>query len=200
MEWSVLAVDQSMTSTGWAHLRRGDDKPTWGVLKFPGWGDNEGEYLWKWLEWIGGKLTDTKATHLFLENTFNPQDHHESLTDRIAQYGLLGQAAVATYLCGLRGQEIDYSLVTPGQWRPKFIGAQKPPEGIPRHQRRKWLKDKARDACAKRGWLVDSDDEADALGILAWSCAQIDTGFAVKQGPLFRRAEAAVEEEARSLR
>jgi hypothetical protein len=54
MDWAVLALDQSMTSTGWAFLKKGG-KPEWGVKSFPNWGDNEGQYLWEFFEWLGAE-------------------------------------------------------------------------------------------------------------------------------------------------
>jgi hypothetical protein len=95
---------------------------------------------------------------------------------------------------------VDFSVVTPGQWRKAFLGSAEPPKGLVKHQRRAWLKDRAVTECHKRGWLVEGNDSADALGILAYACGAIDPAFAVQQGPLFRKAELQFENEERSLR
>lgn len=199
MSWSALAIDQSMTSTGWAHTRRGQKAPTWGVRSSPHWGDEEGRHLWEWFEWLGKKATELEVTHLWVENTFTPS-HHESLTEKIAQYGLIGQAAIVAFLLTQRGQAVEFGAISTGEWRPKFIGSGKAPAGLVKHQRRKWLKDKAVEACHVRGWLVEGSDAADALGILSFGCSQIDPEFAVRQGPLFRRAELNFENEQRAMK
>jgi len=196
--YSVLAIDQSMTSTGWAHYRQGDAAPTWGVHSMPSWADREGEMLWKWFEWLGEKVEALGVTNLYLEHTFNPMDHHENLTQKIAQYGTIAMADAVRYLCSAkRGHPVTFELVTTQQWRPEWIGAVQPPKGLVSHQKRKWLKDRSVEAAATRGWLVESNDAADALGILSYCVGAIDPAWRVKQGPLFRRAEMACEEERR---
>lgn len=200
MTWSVLAIDQSMTSTGWAHLRQGQRVPTWGRYTLPSWHDREGELLWKWFSWLGEKVVETQATHLILENTFQP-GHREDLPLLIAKYGQIGMASAVAHLCTTqKSQPVDFSVVTPSQWRAAFLGSATPPKGLVEHQRRKWLKDRAVAECHIRGWLVDGNDSADALGILAYACGAIDPAFATQQGPLFRQAEARCENEQRSMR
>jgi hypothetical protein len=96
--------------------------------------------------------------------------------------------------------EVDFSVVAAGKWRKAFLGSAEPPKGLVKHQRRAWLKDKAVTECHRRGWLVENNDSADALGILAYACGAIDPAFAVQQGPLFRKAETRFDEEQRELR
>lgn len=200
MSWSVLAVDQSATSTGWAHLTKGQHVPTWGRFTLPSWKDREGENLWKWFTWLGEKVVDLRVTHVILENTFIPM-HNESLEQRIAQYGQLGMASAVAHLCNTqKGMAVDFSVVAPNKWRQAFLGSPEAPKGLVKHQRRAWLKDKAVTECHRRGWLVENNDSADALGILAYACGAIDPAFAVQQGPLFRKAEARFDEEQRELR
>jgi len=200
MTWSVLAVDQSASSTGWAHLSHSQNTPTWGNFTMKPWADHEGERLWTWMSWLGEKVEALKVTHLILENTFRPQ-HEETLTQKIGQYGLIGMAGVVQYLCNSKkGMAVDFSVVEPRTWRKSFIGSAQPPKGLVKAQRRKWLKDKAIEACHARGWLVENDDCADALGILAYACSAIDPGYAAKQVGLFKRAELEFENEERDLR
>ena len=198
--WSVLAIDQSATSTGWAHLAKGQRAPTWGKFTLPSWQDREGECLWKWFTWLGEKATELKITNLILEDTFIPT-HNETLTQRIAQYGQIGMADAVAHLCNTsKGMAVEFTVVKPGVWRAAFLGSAQPPKGLVQHQRRTWLKERAVAECHRRGWSVDSHDVADALGILAYACGAIDPAFATQQGPLFRRAEMQCEEERRSSR
>lgn len=199
MNYSVLGIDQSMTATGWGHYRFGDKLPTWGLHTMPYWGEHEGKYGWEWYKWLDEKLITLQVTHLYLENTFNPK-HDEALTNKLAQYGqilLADMAIVAIMKC--REVEIDFRLVTVQQWREEFIGG-KPPPGLVTQQRRKWLKDKSVEACVARGWMVENDNVADALGIMNFGCCIIDPNYAVRQGPLFRRAEMKVDNEKREAK
>ena len=200
MTYSVLGIDQSMTSTGWAHFREGDKKPTWGKYTLPNWADDEGRFLWKWFSWLGHKVTELQVTHLYLEHTFNPQDHHENLTEKIAQYGQIGMADCVRHLCAEKGQPITFELVTTRQWRVPWLGNEEPPKGLVKQQRRAWLKEKSLAACHARGWMVDCDDVADALGIMTFAITCLDPRFAVQQGPLFRRQQSNFEKEERELR
>lgn len=200
MSWSVLAVDQSMTSTGWAHLRDGQQTPTWGIFTQPSWEDREGEMLWKWFSWLGKKVSELQVTHLVLEDTFRP-DHQENLTKGIAQYGQLGMASAVAHLCTAeRNHPVEFTVAASKTWRATFLGSAEPPRGLVKHQRRAWFKDRAVSECHKRGWMVSSNDAADALGILDYACSAIDPRYASQAGSLFRRAEAHCEEERRTLR
>ena len=156
--------------------------------------------MWRWLEEVGNLLVEKRVTHLFLESTFAP-DHHETLTQKIGQYSLFGLADMACYLLNKKhGNKIDFAVISAGQWRSLFLGAEKAPPGLVKHQRRKWLKDKAITACHSRGWIVEDNDAADALGILTFGVSAIDPRFATQQGPLFRRAETAADNERRDLK
>lgn len=199
MIYSALAIDQSMKSTAWAHL--GTDAPiSFGSFPLPYWGDDEGRHLYTWFEWLGHLCVDLKVNHLFLEQTFVPAGHNEGLTEKLAQYGLIALACMVAFKLSERGQKIDMQMITTSQWRPKFIGSEKPPEGLVQHQKRKWLKDKSIAACHSRGWMVQNDNEADACGILCFGVSTIDMNFMVKQGPLFRRAEMAADNEKREMK
>lgn len=59
--------------------------------------------------------------------------------------------------------------VTTTSWRKAFIGVTKAPKEITdANERRKWIKDKVLEECARRGLKPQNDNEADALGIMFW--------------------------------
>ena len=60
---------------------------------------------------------------------------------------------------------------TASQWRKHFIGFAQAPRKLPKQQRRDWLKKRAIAACKARGWPVETDDEADAIGLLDYALA-----------------------------
>lgn len=189
MNYSVIGIDQSMTSTGWGHIRQGDTVPTWGLKSLPPWGDDEGRYLWHWFEWLGNLCVDKQVTHLFIEDTRFSHKHEETLTQLIASIGLIGQAAIVSYKLTQRGQPIEFRAVSPIDWRKTFLGAMPKPDKIDAPVWRKILKEAAVNQCNLRGWMIDKDDEADALGIMTYGVCTIDKSFLHAQGALFRKAE-----------
>jgi len=200
LTYSVLGLDQSMTSTGWAHYRQGDEKPTWGLKTMPPWGDDEGKYLWEWFEWLGKLCTELKVTHLYIEDTRFSHKHEETLTQMIASIGLIGQAAIVAHLLTRRGQNVEFFSVSPRDWRGVFLGAFPKPGGIADVAWRKMLKEAAVEQCLKRGWMISKDDESDALGIMTYGVCIVDPAFRNRQGALFRAAEKQVDDFVRENR
>lgn len=200
MTYSVLGIDQSMTSTGWGHYRQGDKVPTWGLKTLPSWGDDEGKYLWEWFEWLGELCVERRVTHIFIEDTRFSHKHEETLTQMLASIGLIGQAAIVSYKLTQRGQPVEFLSVSPRDWRATFLGAMPKPEGIESALWRKMLKEAAVRQCLLRGWTIDKDDEADGLGIMTYGVCTIDPTFRNKQGPLFRKAEALHDETVKELK
>jgi hypothetical protein len=197
--YSALALDQSMRHTGYAHIASDGEPISFGTFSLPFWGDSEGKYLWRWFRWLEKMCEGLKVTHLFVEQTFVPPGHDEGLTLKLAQYGLIANACMVAHTLTERGQHIDMQMVSTSQWRPPFLGAEKPPHGFVGQQRRSWLKDRAKAACEARGWAVMDDNQADACGILCFGVSTVDVNFMVRQGPLFRRSEMEVDREKREL-
>lgn len=197
MTYSVLALDQSMTSSGFAHFKKGDAAPTYGLFKLPPWQNDEGKYLWQWFENFGKMCVDKQVTHLFVEDVRFLHKHEETLTQMVASIGLIGMAAIIAYRLTERGQPIEFQAVSPIDWRREFLGNMHKPGGIADQLWRRMLKEAAVTECHKRGWLVDGNDMADALGIMTFGICTIDDSFRLQQGPLFRRAASTFEEKVR---
>lgn len=189
MTYSVLGLDTAMRKTGWAHYRKGDAKPTWGLYETPAWGDDEGKYLWQFFDWLGHLCSDRKVTHIFVEDCRFRVSHVENLTQMIASVGLIGMASMVAFKLTERGQPCELFSVQPQVWRKTFLGAMPKPDGMTKPMWRRTLKEAAVNQCHKRGWLVESDDLADACGTLTHGVCTIDPLFRNQQGPLFRRAE-----------
>jgi Holliday junction resolvasome RuvABC endonuclease subunit len=192
--YSVLALDQSARNTGWAHMVK-DQAPTWGLFQMGAWEDQEGERLLAFEKWFDDLLAELKPSHCFIEKPFELGRYNSNLTEQLARYGIVAIIAMA---CSYH--KIELATVTNPQWRAKFLGAEEPPKGLVEHQRRAWLKDKSKKACLERGWLIDNDNVADALGILNFGVMTLDPIYSIRQGPLWRRASMQVDNEKRSLR
>jgi hypothetical protein len=200
LKYSVLAIDASMTCSGFAHYSKGNEKPTWGLFEQPPWSDSEGKYLWEFFEWLGNLCVDKKVTHLFIEDVRFKHKHAETLTQMIASIGLIGQAAIVAYKLTERGQHIEFQAVSPIDWRRLFLGVMHKPSGILPQQWRVLLKEAAVAECAKRGWIVSKDDESDALGIMTFGICTIDESFRNFNTPLFNRAEVAFDKSLMELK
>ncbi len=196
-DYVAMALDQSASNTGWALLPKGG-KVTFGSFLLDSWHEKEGERLLDYFEWLCELVERHGITHLFLESKFNTE-HNEDISARIADYGMIGVADMAAaYMLRYHKMTVKVITVQPQQWRPPFIGGQKAPGGLTKHFRKKWYIERAIQQCALRGLLIDVGDQAEAVGILSYGVSTIDMDFAVLNGPLFRRAEAAYDEEIRA--
>lgn len=204
--YSILALDPSMTATGWAHWLKGDKAPSGGVFPLPPWGDDEGKYLNQWRRWLTDMIWDRQVTALYFEdNSFALKhgsdddkrgfQHHETTTQKLATFGLMSNALQAA-----DDAHIDGILVTPQQWRTRFWGVERPPKSLTKSARRTWLKERSIQACVERGWLIDNDNIADAHGILDFAMCCVDPVYESRSGPLFRRQQLRRENEERDLR
>lgn len=172
-----------------------EQAPTWGLFSMKAWEDAEGERLLEFEVWFDDLLQRLKPTHCFIEKPFELGRYNSNLTEQLARYGI---PAIIAMACTF--QKIELATVTNPQWRAKFLGASEPPKGLVEHQRRAWLKEQSKLACLERGWLIDNDNVADALGILNFGVMTLDPIYATRQGPLFRRREMAFDNLKRSLR
>lgn len=179
---TALALDQSPLSTGWAVGHPNDTKPLWGVLKLKQWGDAEGERLVEFNEWLTKTIAENGVTHLFYEAPFLPR--HLNFHSIEPQFFLIGHI---NYVAACR--EIPVQQVAMQSWRSRFLGTTKAPPGLKGDVARKELKQMALRACALRGWLVDNDNAAEALGILDFGLSTLDRKHAGRADILFRRAE-----------
>lgn len=204
--YSVLALDQSMTSTGFAHLARGDKRPSGGLLSLPPWGDDEGKHLFDFDKWLTGLLWDFQVTHLYYENRHLPGlTYKDTMTKALERYGLMTLIEVAAETSRRAGQSVECRYVDNAQWTEMFWGTSQSPKGLVKHQARAWRKAQSIRQCDLRGWdcRVDgreSDDVADAMGILNFGVGCVDPRWASISGPLFRRAQLNRENEERELR
>lgn len=176
----VLALDQSPTATGWA-IGAPNGKPLWGLLKLKKWGDDEGERLVEFDIWIRKIITEHHITHVFYEAPFLPG--HGNFHSIEPQFFLIGHINYVSALHKLPVQQVAMQ-----SWRSRFLGTTKA-VGLKGEAARKELKQMAIRACAIRGWLVENDNCAEALGILDYGLSALDRKHAGKADILFRRAE-----------
>lgn len=179
---TALALDQSPQRTGWAVGQPNNTRPKWGVLKQKTWGDAEGERLVEFHHWLAGTIRENEVTHVFYEAPFLPG--HGNFHSIEPQFFLIGHI---NFVAAQHG--IPVAQVAMQSWRSRFLGTTKAPPGLKGDAARKELKQMALKACAIRGWLVEDDNSAEALGILDFGLSTLDRKHAGKSDILFRRAE-----------
>lgn len=193
----VLAFDQS-THCGWSLLSPEMKAPKWGVLELRVGADGDETPMWRMLrrhiEWA---VTEEGVTHVFLEQPMMPNKNNPATIHGQRQWMMV--AVIQDETDRLLGRSAE--AVPTSSWRKLFLGMGKlnqghlaPGDKLGNHNHRtKTWKKTAMSECANRGWYVDNDNAADALGIGVYGLSCISQTFLVQQGPLFRRAEMRAE-------
>lgn len=159
----VLALDQATRKMGYAIGSADMERPIFGVFKPPLVGARHGVMLGAVRNWLDTQIKVFHIHTVCFEAPFCGANQKSfALVNK-----LIG---VIELVCD--DHEIKCVEVTAGEWRKRFIGCTRAPKDIPRKDRRTWLKDAATRACFARTWDVQSDDEADACGILDFVLAQ----------------------------
>lgn len=189
----VLAFDQS-SHCGWALLWPGMKRPLWGVLELKVGADGDEtpalKPLRRHIEWA---VLEEGATHVFFEQPMMPNRNNPPTIHGQRQWMMVAVIQDNTDRLLDRSAE----AVPISSWRKLFLGMGKlnqshlaPGDKLSNHNHRtKTWKKTAMSECATRGWYVDSDNAADALGIGVYGLSCVSQTFLVQQGPLFRRAE-----------
>jgi hypothetical protein len=177
----AMGIDQSPTSTGWAIGRPSNEKPKYGLFELERWGDLEGARLCKFEDWLSTTLKENDVTHVFYEAPVNIAMKSFDITSK--QSMQIGAIHMAAFRCRTKILQ-----VTPLDWRKRFLGFTKP-VGVTGDKVRPELKKLAVKACVQRGWYIESDDVAEALGILDFGLSTLSHKHAGSRDPLFSRAQ-----------
>ena len=155
---SLLALDLSKRSTGWAFWKQGMPAPIYGSVSLGSEYSNLGSVCAKCFREVVGVVKVAGADRIVLEKPFNAAQLKGSTNaDTLTlQAGLATAVHMAAHHAGVPKPH----EVSPSSWRKNFIGPQK------RGTKRPTLKKLAIERCRQFGWSPKNDDEADALGIL----------------------------------
>lgn len=197
---SILALDISLRSTGWA-VGSPDCRPRWGVLPNPKGGewDNDKEHLVlaRFRAFLADHHARSQLTHIAFESIFidvrNPKKFQFNGTDAQLMY-----KGIVLEFCGTHG--ILPAEQPVAQWRARFLGKDERAEirnltEANTEARRKEWKRAVTLECTRRGWFVETDDEADALGILDFVLSATSRQHAGRTDPIFRRNQLRGERE-----
>lgn len=173
---SVLSLDIAPHGIGWAVgkpdiVRNG--KAGWGMFYPEVKPDQEHVTLLRFAHFLDRMHEQYKFTHIIWERIFiNPKNFTEA-TKRM-QYNTEG---ICLVFCA--ANNVDPSDVTIDKWRKEAFGfTEAPPH---RRQKpgdaRKFWKESAMQWAAMRGWMVDKDDEAEALAIMHYLLQALDKTY-----------------------
>lgn len=174
----ILALDQSMTATGWAFYRPGLERPIYGLRECESWHNCEADQLISWQGFLDNLIERSQPDLLVLERPFTPKGHEETLTNRLAVYGMISLALIAA-----RRSNTKVLLVTPAQWREKFVWAV-PAKELKGQKRRTALKRLSVSAARRDGFDVKDHNVAEAIGLLYFACLKYRINWQQGQGPL----------------
>lgn len=172
----VLGLDTA-TRTGWAWGEPGRT-PEFGSFVLPKTGTDIGEFLWQfWRE-----LHDVvKAAQPHMVGFEAPLFLLQSKSNANTARKLMGLTSLVEFYCkakGIRVAECDTQSV-----KKHFTG------------RGRFTKKAKRDEvypviaeCHARGWMVENDDQADAVAIWSYTCYHVDPDASRRHDPLARAA------------
>lgn len=148
---SILALDLSKVGTGWA-TGQGGGRPLCRSLGFNG--VHRGAVLAQYLAWLRDRLLTTNPDLVAYEAPIMTAKAKGSTN---TLFLLIGLAAITETICSMKATPVV--SVGSSSWRLAFLG-----EGFPEDP-----KARAVAMCRELGWPVQSEDEADACGVWAWS-------------------------------
>lgn len=179
----VLSLDQAPVNTGWAVGSPDMKAPTAGLFRMRSWGDDEDGRCHEYIVWLEGMCERYQPTHIFREQLFPITDERQFMTVA-AQHMIVGLIAATA-----KRFHCEYRQVLVADWRKRFLGTSKALPGLKGDKARRWFKEQAVVACARRGWDITQEDAAEACGILDYGLASIDRDYAGRTDVIFRRAE-----------
>lgn len=180
----VLTLDIAKGNTGWAIGNPQMKSPGWGCFATEQWeNDNEGRELSRFRRFLTDKHKTHGLTHIVHEATYMDATKFSPVGTE-AQTMLKGVAHEFAF-----DNKISITQVAASTWRKDFLGVGTAPRPLKGRHATVYLKQLCIKTCAERGWYVENDDMADALGLLIYSLSCLDGKFDSQQGPLFRRGE-----------
>lgn len=165
----ILALDLA-TRLGWACGSLDPTPTSYGVFVLPKTKEDLGRFAQAYRDWFTAALDELEPTEVIYESPFLPKTTGVTTVRKLS--GL-------TFVTELITSDRKIPVREANNWdvRDHFVGARMAPRSIPQDQRRKWIKDKVMAECARRGFRVAGDDDADALALLSFALSLAKPGF-----------------------
>lgn len=202
MQPRALTFDVS-GNTGWAFGFPDMARPFWGTHALIDWAGKEEFEKERFYRFVLTQIDHYEPTVIAYEKNFTDLYAFSPIFNEIS-IGLISALQIAAVQ-----RKIEIYRVENRHWHKLFTGRERTAVSRKGKDSRQLGKEKAArrdankqasiDAAVARGWYVTNDDEADALGIMVYTLAQLDKVFNSRhgdQGPLFRRLEMQADREA----
>jgi hypothetical protein len=173
----IGAFDQAPIGIGFAYGEPGG-RPVFGYHVNPDYGDNTARLRKHVREWALNLMRSAGITSVWCEQIIvRTQGLDTNVLDR--QYAVRGGIETAAEM--LRLEDDCYEALI-ADWRREFYSGARP-------TRDETWKDLALVECARRGWLTDNHNIAEALGIWHFGCICTDRRYRANAGITKRRAQ-----------
>ena len=176
---TIGAFDQAPVGIGFAFGEPGST-PTFGYHENPNYGDNSARLAVHVFDWATNHIRSAGIESVWCEQIIVPQSlagparhprpkHHARLDANVLdrQYATRSAIQLAAARLGLV-DECYEALIA--DWRREFYAGKRPVKG------QTW-KELALIECARRNWLTDNHNVAEALGIWHWACFCLDRRY-----------------------
>lgn len=181
----ILGLDQAPVGTGFAYGAPGS-RPVFGYHANADYGNNTARLRKHVREWATNLIKSAHAERVYFEQiVLRVQGFDANVVHK--QYAVVGGIETA---CEMTGLLDDVFEVLIADWRREFYSGSRPGNG------NTW-KDLACVECARRGWLTDNHNVAEALGIWHFGCLCTDRRYRTNAAVMKRRAQLAQERSER---
>ncbi|HEX7852081.1 MAG TPA: hypothetical protein VF503_00110 [Sphingobium sp.] len=160
---SILALDLSTKSTGWALWTGESERPVSGTWALANAMTDHGMVFMKLHQRMNDLYTVSPFEFVLYEEPLN-LGPGSGVTNKDTIHSLIGLAAHVDSFCAAKRVRKCRSI-NQSSWRRHFLGPMK------RGTKSKTLKEYALERCAQLGLSPSKHDEAEALGILSYACA-----------------------------
>jgi hypothetical protein len=187
----IVGLDQAPIGIGFAYGEPGG-RPTFGYHQNGDYDDNTARLRKHVREWLVNLIKSAGIERIYFEQII-VRKHGLHMPTLHKQFAVVGGIETAAEMLGLIDDCYETMIA---DWRREFYAGSRPTKGQD-DESASW-KDMARVECARRGWLTDNHNIAEALGIWDFGCACTDKIYKVRAGLTKRRQQSAADERRRA--
>lgn len=187
----VVGLDQAPVGIGYCYGEPGST-PTWGYHENPGYGNNTARLGKHVREWGVTFFKSIGAEKAYFEQVI-VRKHGLHMPTLYKQFAVVSAIEAAAATVGL---EDDCFQVLIADWRKVAYAGSRPTKGQD-DESAAW-KDMARIECARRGWLIEDHNVAEACLIWHFGCCHSDDRFRHRQQADVRRRQTAADDARRA--
>lgn len=177
---TLLSLDLA-TRLGWAAGDVMEGEPMWGSHRLPSTGEDIGTFLKAYHLWLIAKLKEVEPALVLMEAPM-PGGGKTNMSTIAKLWNLCGHTE---FVCAMKGIRCLQASVN--EWRPAFVGPGKGRISKPKTVAER-LNYPVIQACRQRGWMLEDDNEADALGLWVYGVRFVAPGHETRFDPLSRGA------------